>query len=296
MGVLDCTKEDDEGRSRRIWIWPLLVLVLLVGILCLLPPQEPRFDGKPLSLWLEAFYAPSRPLDFAKANEAVRHIGSNALPWLVTMVQTKDTPLKTKLISLLSKQSLVRLRLTPAETLHIRAAHAFRALGPQARPAVPRLAALLKDPDVSPTAAYCLGLIDIESVPWLTAASKDPDSRIRAGIARAATAFDDRGKTAMVPVLLPLLEDPDADVRSAAAWYLASNKKEPAIVVPLLIERLNDTNDTVRVNAISGLGEFGRESASALPHLKQGMADPDWSIRIACTNAFSRIERELASR
>src|SRR5204863_2527633 len=91
----------DDGwamRKRRIFL-----IVIAVGVLaCGTAPrsidsEEPNYKGKPLSDWVlpEAFRAGQHRRTLAgddlqlseEANDAIRHIGTNALPYLLKWVQ-----------------------------------------------------------------------------------------------------------------------------------------------------------------------------------------------------------------
>src|SRR5437667_12454749 len=80
--------------------------------------EEPVYGGKRLTVWMGQYLmhllaARSSP-DRAKrdaAENAIRQIGTNALPTLLSMVQAKDTTLKRSLIALGNKQSLIKFRL-----------------------------------------------------------------------------------------------------------------------------------------------------------------------------------------
>ena len=99
----------------------ILTAILLGGALggftwFVLGPQEPVYESKPLSVWLEGYDdgvwgSPQRK----KADEAVRHLGTNALPTLLRLLQAEDSVLKIRLIRLAQKQHLIKVRYVPAD-------------------------------------------------------------------------------------------------------------------------------------------------------------------------------------
>src|SRR5580765_1901178 len=92
-------------KRRRILLL-LLGSVAAITLAFLIWPRErePEYDGVPLSGWLNAkenFSAsihgipdkalpyPNYPVDGSKSESAIRHIGTNALPFLVRWIQYK---------------------------------------------------------------------------------------------------------------------------------------------------------------------------------------------------------------
>src|SRR5947207_12947583 len=72
-------------RKRRIiWVLAGSALAALAVTLALPTERQPEYGGRKLEEWLK-LYAESRSsfTDGQEAAEAVRHIGTNALPWLL---------------------------------------------------------------------------------------------------------------------------------------------------------------------------------------------------------------------
>src|SRR5437870_12631878 len=114
-------------------IAPLFSLLLLpvIGVTAwqVLRPREPSYQGKPLSVWLEG-YNPYRTSDsgvlveqpeWRKADESVRHLGTNAIPTLLKMLRARDTAFKTRLMRLAQKQHIVKIKWTSAAVLNAEA-------------------------------------------------------------------------------------------------------------------------------------------------------------------------------
>src|ERR1035437_192656 len=156
--------------KRRILLIALL-LAVLGGMAWLMSswPREPVYQGKPLTYWLERYYppapkTPSGGLVFPdpEAVEAIRHIGTNAIPTLLRMTRAHDSTLKRKLIALAQKQHFVPIRFTAPWDQNSRARFGFSELGSAASNAVPALIEIL-DSNFSPSsqesAASALGFI-----------------------------------------------------------------------------------------------------------------------------------------
>src|ERR1700722_4378595 len=100
------------GKKRRILFSALLVMLLGGFAWWLLLPSEPSYQGKPLSAWLQEYRVDR--MGSPDADEAVRHIGTNAIPALLQMLRASDSPLKTKCIELFDQQYFIKVKITPA--------------------------------------------------------------------------------------------------------------------------------------------------------------------------------------
>jgi hypothetical protein len=161
------------GKRRRILL-PIFVIAVVGGIAWFASePSDPVYQGRRLSEWVDDNYqshlAVARPGLSKGAQEraenAIRHIGTNAIPTLLKMIRYTDSPLKKKIMALADKQRLITVNIHPEDYYHDSAYTAFMALGPVAKPAVPNLVALLTDKhsSVQTNAADLLVLIDPEA-------------------------------------------------------------------------------------------------------------------------------------
>ena len=155
--------------SRRKWTFiggASIVLASLAG-LCAWPlraPPNPDYSGKRLSVWAEEVCKLNHLSNVINTNntavQAVRAIGTNAIPWSVHEL-TVPPPLGWRLNNLLQKQSFVRYRFPAAtdfERHHLRARAVFWALGDIAEPAIPRLLSVVgKEPALGPSALAGIG-------------------------------------------------------------------------------------------------------------------------------------------
>src|SRR4051812_24470518 len=88
-------------------------LFALVGGILLFafwPSREPAYAGKPLSYWLRQDFWSIRggKGPSPQAEDAVRQIGTNALPTLIRMLRARDSRLKLALMNWSAKQSLIK--------------------------------------------------------------------------------------------------------------------------------------------------------------------------------------------
>ena len=183
-------------RRKRLAIVLLTVIAGVVAYVLLKPKDEPKYQGRYLSDWLEE-YRDSRYSD-GDAAIAVRNIGTNALPYLVKWLSSKSSRRVT--------QSL----------------NGFAILGTDAASAIPELQALMKDP-TKPGARFALVSIGPPAIPALKAALADPNQPDRYKLLYTFSNLMFRpGTNSCLPILIEALTDHDVEVRYAATNVLIS--------------------------------------------------------------------------
>jgi hypothetical protein len=162
-------------RNKRCKLIAVVLLALAALVACILvfPDREPAWQGRTLSAWLRDFDA-DKPESRASAADALRQIGTNALPLIIQRLQhpgphspSTILALKLKLSELLSKQSLVKIPFHPGASPRHQALAAIDALGPVATNALPALAKLLHENPPDPRAPYVIARIGPEGLPLL---------------------------------------------------------------------------------------------------------------------------------
>src|SRR5260370_1169344 len=127
-------------RKRSRIALALLFLAVIGGIAWLaLRPSEPMYKGKRLSVWLENYDHGRSDPGFQETGEAVRHIGTNAIPTLLRRVRAKDSLLTLRLIALAQKQHVFKVKFKPASILQLEGMVGFQALGADGKDAVAEL-------------------------------------------------------------------------------------------------------------------------------------------------------------
>ncbi len=229
-------------RTRSRIAFAILVLAAVGGLVrAVFKPGEPEpaFQGTPLSVWLTGFDERStepRP-DFRAAREAVRQIGTNAIPALLRMLRAKDSALTLKLISLVGKQQIIKIHHVPASTRNVGAAAALETLGAAAQDAVPQLIEMF---DHMPSRQSEIALI--------------------------LSCIGPPAKGA-IPSLLRAASNTNSSLRSNAVFALGGIHSEPETVVPVLIKAMRDPSDSVRYSAVTALLAFGTNASPAVPAL-----------------------------
>ena len=126
----------------------------------------------------------------------------------------------------------------------------------------------LKSPDTTESGTAARELINIgePAVPALAALLKDPDARVRRAAASTLWGLGTRMGPA-VPALAETLRDPDTEVRLSAAMALESAGPQAAPAVPALVVSLKDADANVRLWACKALGAVGPAARAAVPSL-----------------------------
>lgn len=297
-GNSESDKEPSAGLFRRQTLLFLTAFVLLLGLLFLaLPTREPVYQGKPLSAWLERFDEPFATTFFVgfedvpqPAVDAVRNIGSNALPMLLYLIQARDSRAKEKILDLLEKQSVVKFRPAPAYVKQRRAFVAFAALGSKALPALPRLRTLLTDEHTAMPAALAIAQVGPEGLSVLTNGLTGTNPTVRHACIYGLLSIPTNGAAA-IPALIPSLNDRDEVVQYKAAEALGIIRDNPAAAIPALIAMLLKTNGP-RSYAVMSLGCYGPAATSAVPALLKCLVTDDGTTRVFAHNALKEIGAE----
>jgi len=126
----------------------------------------------------------------------------------------------------------------------------------------------LKSPDAEASGTAARELINIgePAVPALAALLKDPEARVRRAAASTLWGLGTR-MGAAVPGLAETLRDPDTEVRLSAAMALESAGPQAAAAVPALVQSLKDADANVRLWACKALGAVGPAARAAVPSL-----------------------------
>lgn len=243
--------------------------------------REPELNGVPLSHVLDKqTYGELRTE--RDARESIRDFGTNAVPYLVSILEARESRLRIAMRQALARQSVISVTLPPLFVQQRQAALACAELGPLASGASAALTRLVDDPVLCRHALSALAMIGPQNFPVLTNALASTNGEARAeaaGVLRYMTP-----REAPVNVLLRALDDSHPETRSNAAGSLAFLRCQLDCVVPALVNRLNDSNNTVRVNIAGALGWLQRDAEPALPALRalhETTTDPAEQVKIA---------------
>jgi len=234
--------------------------------------------------------------------DAIDHVGTRGLPLLARMLRSKPQPGAEAVWKLVRKfPRLQRLLDTSdpgveASQQQLRAVVALKRLGPAARPILPMILPMLRDPDLAGTATMAINyvrptdesdiaqLTNVLGIQRLPYSSVDPITLDMQFVAALLTIRSFGPKTAaLAPVLIPYLSSSNQCVQSATCLALAGGGTSAELVVPILTNALAQarlsmsrplrpgTRDVVDFNSLDmnlqALVDYGRAATSAIPVL-----------------------------
>lgn len=271
--------------------------VVVLAALSVMFPREPTYHGRRLSAWLRELEHgwPQITERNAPAREAVRHLGTNAVPHLLKMLRAQDPPWKTEVIGWLQDKCNIDWSFSLANVQWHRATIGFDVLGRAAEPAIPELRAMIAeaDDDISLRAMGALRCIGgPQTLPFFLDALDSTNLMVRGEAIAALGSFRSRGGEA-VPRLVKDLESNETILRGQAARALGEIAMDADAAVPALTRCLSDGTVGVKAAAALSLGSFGTDAIAALPALRT-LADDrtDETTRRAARLAVVRVQCE----
>jgi len=219
-------------RKRLFYLFLAFVAIGVGGVswrVGLFHPPEPVYGGRRLSEWIESYrvvglgffmVTNSRSVE---TDEAIRHLGTNAVPYLLDWLRYERPSWKRSLersVRPTVEQLKPSWELTDhKEARAARAMYALIALGPRAEGAIGELVSLLNDPQASTGAARAANIL-----PHLGTAGLPPvlavltNQQANADLRNFVAAESQSVQTdrASIPALQQLLQDPDQGMRGFA--------------------------------------------------------------------------------
>jgi hypothetical protein len=273
-----------SGRKKIVWSGFIPLAAILVCLFYFTPPAriEPVYQRKTLTQWLkrlddgEAFgissgSLPSFTREQIEAADAIRAIGTNALPCLLEDIQAHPSEKATwirfnrKLDSLTMKRfgwGFSMGEITSEDRIRWRAAQGLSALGPLAKPAVPELTHLLFTNYFHSSikeAAYALAGIGPDGIAVLTNAVQ-PTNEWSGMCAIWALGQHPATGTNAIPFLISATTSSSEGTACGAIQVLGLFQVDGEHVLPALKNALNSSNADVRRDAARALAEFGAEA------------------------------------
>jgi hypothetical protein len=224
---MDAQKTSNFAATRKSIAnrWTILLVVSLLATFLWLvlntgDSDDPAYGGKKLSQWLvEVDYGQPEATRKA-AQEAIQHIGTNALPLLMKQFQSTGSRFQYYLNMVFAKIPRFKFRFATLDDRIRQASWGIDALGPIAKPAIPELRGLLlSNPGYVPSALAGIGP---DAVPALQdCLTNDTFFYIPGNTIGAIQNAISREKLAAsyVAVFLPKIQRWAASTNSHAAWY-----------------------------------------------------------------------------
>ncbi|MGA2245726.1 MAG: hypothetical protein ABSH48_12060 [Verrucomicrobiota bacterium] len=224
-------------------------LALLVWISSSGPAPEPEYQDRPLSYWVVQLADSDSQAERDQAALAVRSIGTNAIPVLLQMLGTPESPFRTKFLAW--RRGWYRpfgFHIWQPPNNLGRAQAGFRQLGSSAAPAVPDL---LKIRD---------------------------ENRSREFLDHTAAILGNIGPDAKaaVPSLLRAAVSTNRAEHSLDFEALGKIHAEPGLAVPVLVQVISNS-PADRYYAVAAAGQFGSDAKAAVPILVALLGDPSIS-------------------
>jgi hypothetical protein len=188
--------------NRKIALKAALILTGAVTAYGLFPSPEPQFEGRNLRSWLaraETLWfggsEAGQGCDQNQVDHAVREMGTNALPVLISMLESKDGAIKEHLVAWSRALPHWPFHPTAAAQNQSRALLGFKILGPIAGPAVPALTELLRHSEgetavLASRALSRIGPAATNAVPALVKNLSDQDIAVRSVATNALKRID----------------------------------------------------------------------------------------------------------
>jgi hypothetical protein len=274
----------NKGRFRRK-LWILLgCAIALVLVLALWREREPRFEDHSLLEWI-AIAGPRGDRDGEhterEALDAVRHIGTNAIPFLIKCIEYRERPWQTHLGTLCDKlpgrvgERLSRLIVGHGAQRQETSFSGLYILGPDAKSAIPALTNLLTaQPPLVNYSIIVLAQIGGDGLtPVLDILTNQASpNRFVALDALAAVDTNRPPDQRVVSALTDCLAGPNRPLACYAARILCCHNSEKELAMKTLVDALGSEDKKLRRSAVTQLGISLRLGYS-VPTLLQFLQD-----------------------
>ena len=279
------------------------ILVLISAIFCLVAASsarasEPSYNGKPLSEWLLILKiggtsAGERVADDTEAREAVRQIGTNAIPTLLDILGANDQSKGWVLSKLKSKgfREMYHNPNVPTDDLHDTGVMAFGLLGTNAIPAIPKIKKLLGDWKTCSGAAEVLANLGPAGWDALTNGLYNSDDNVRGVTLEVIGSKSTMDSNVVARIMIAALKYPDMVNRTTAIRYLGG--KDPAVAIPVLLPLLDNPKDYDYTVVGLSLSSYGAAAKSAVPKLLS-LYTNHWNIELMW--ALKAIDMDAAAQ
>jgi hypothetical protein len=291
------------GKKRGILVAVLLVALLGGLVWVLSRPAEPVYQGKPVSGWLKETDVNAYPADTNQAAFiAFREMGTNAIPALLKIIQSYDSPFDRMVLEPDRMQSLVHFPLVEkwhqraSERSHLRwaATFALYAMGANAKPAFPALTNLLFHTNTHFFSGALAGM-GPEGVSALIAALTNQNADIRLSAATGLM-WGRSDLNLVVPALIARLSDQDSGVHRTAVLVVGQLHAEPGLAVPALMKDFPGKDPELRSLILDALGRFETNGKAAVPLFLETLSDNDQAVRDDAAFALKHIDPAAAAK
>ena len=284
----------------------MAIALICSVVLFALMQREPRYQGRTLTAWLADVRFAGTPGASLVAEEAIKAMGTNAIPFLMEMFRTEDTrpTLFAKLRVFVERHTGFTFGIVSADEKRVRAVFGLRALGEAAQSAVAKLSMCLTNsldgthsdfPKWS-TVMVDFSLIGAEALPFLLARCKiaPQDGAVLSQGIRTIISLD---AVSALPKLMKLMSSEDGQIRRWAKDLLCQewenmDAKTLEPVLPLLVDGLRDEDLEIRGHFLLYVNELGPSAKALAPSVKALLLDEREQLRRLATNTLVVIQPE----
>jgi HEAT repeat protein len=259
------------------------------------------YQGKPASYWLDEFDSPTN-----NSIAAFKAMGSNAVPFLIKVLETKSSKLGEIADTARSKYSqqippIVEKSMPSAYRMQARreeAAYLIEQIGPEAEAAIPTLLKVFtdqtEDSRVSQgarSALMAMGEKAATLVPIYLSWLKNTNVDVQIEGAVFLGSVGPKAKSA-VPELLQAADSNDLQLRWSAAWALWRIDRHTNVALRVFSPGLECTND-LRLSAFGRFREMGPAARPVAQKIAVALRDEDEQVREAAVRALKEIDPAL---
>ncbi len=284
-----------------IILFGAIIAVLSTLLWVFLTSREPIYGNRSLTYWLRVLEEPSRSRSQRdEAAEAVRKIGSEAVPHLIRMVGSPDFHFRATFYRL--ADSILggkRTAIIVPNSRNNRGLKGFEVLGKQARTATPDLGKMIRRGNQSSAFFASQALVVLvnagageEALPALTNILLNGEWNSRVAVAQAMLLLaptSESEESAVVNAMMRSTEDTNRALRSLALANLGGKRWNNSLIIPSLVKGLSDREPGIRSMAARSLGDYGQDATNALGALRNLLHDEVGEVRLAATNALKKI-------
>lgn len=288
-------------KRNRILLIGLLAIVLGGVAWAALRPHEPVYQGKRLSQWLDEYNRAETWEKTEPASKAMRAMGTNCLPFLLSHLKQTKSPIKRKFFDLVAKQHWIKFPFYGEDPYYSTSILALRALGSNAAPLCPELLNTAEDDGG-----------------WVLTAGWNM-AEDDGGFGSGMTSLLAIGPGS-IPTLTKACQSTNVEVRTLAAlliaklttrsswfawgWHNARVNGRPLFDiwittsdedVPNLISLLENPNTAIRRASADAIGRvtmqpYALSTGAAMKPLTKSLNDPDSEVRLTAAKALKTIE------
>jgi HEAT repeat protein len=291
----------------------LLVALILGLILLTRIPTQPTYNGRTLETWLTIYFNgnDSTPEDTRKRREAasaVRHIGTNAIPFLLNWITIEPSRLRAKIERTayripggIAQNPVIKQAITD-KTWYLSSLgeDGFRMLGETASPAIPRLVEIAnttKSVAATTNSISALGYIGPPALEPLAAMARDSrhPARARAMQKVFIIVFHMQDRCKVAPLVIPFARDRNPEIVEIVLDNLCmfSHCEAAPAAVQAMTQVLAGPNPKLRKVAAYRLGAFCSNAPMVVPALLKALKDDDPDIRSGARYSLLDVAPEM---